>query len=149
MPMQMQPGCMADIADYIANQLKASQQALVKVFEYVGESCIAEARVAGNYTDRTGNLRSSIGYVIVVDGKVQKTVIVSPSKGDDKSKGKTSAVNMLKELVHGYPNGVALVIVAGMNYAGYVEARNYNVLLSAEQLSKTMLPMLLRQLKIA
>ena len=42
--------------------------------------------------------------------------------------------------------GVALVVVAGMNYAAYVEARGYNVLSSAEHLAERELPRMLEKL---
>ena len=42
--------------------------------------------------------------------------------------------------------GVALVVVAGMNYAAYVEARGKNVLSSAEHLAERELPRMLEKL---
>ena len=42
--------------------------------------------------------------------------------------------------------GVALVVVAGMNYAAYVEAKGYNVLSSAEHLAERELPRMLDKL---
>ena len=42
--------------------------------------------------------------------------------------------------------GVALVVVAGMNYAAYVEAKGYNVLSSAEHLAERELPRMLEKL---
>ena len=47
-----------DIADLIIKQLS-----------YIGEECIKVARKNGSYDYITGNLRSSIGYVILYDGK--------------------------------------------------------------------------------
>ena len=40
----------------------------------------------------------------------------------------------------------ALVVVAGMNYAAYVEAKGYNVLSSAEHLAERELPRMLDKL---
>ena len=58
-------------------KLKAGLQAkmkdivalLVKQLSFIGEECIRIARESGSYNDITGNLRSSIGYVVLVDGK--------------------------------------------------------------------------------
>ena len=36
-------------------------------FIEVGERCIIEARDNGAYTDRTGNLRNSVGYVVLLN----------------------------------------------------------------------------------
>jgi hypothetical protein len=38
------------------------------------------------------------------------------------------------------PNTFSLIIVAGMNYAAYVEAKGYNVILPAELKAKSELP---------
>ncbi|MCL1654222.1 hypothetical protein M2T28_16480 [Elizabethkingia miricola] len=42
----------------------------LRVLRYVGERAVNEARLNGNYLDRTANLRNSIGYVIVVNGRI-------------------------------------------------------------------------------
>lgn len=48
------------------------RKVFINVLEYVGEQCVIEARENGNYKDQTGNLRSSISYAIVEDGKIIK-----------------------------------------------------------------------------
>ena len=40
-------------------------------FIEIGERCITEARDNGSYADRTGNLRNSVGYMVLLDGVVQ------------------------------------------------------------------------------
>lgn len=55
--------------------------------------------------------------------------------------GQTIAEKVGKET-----KGVALVVVAGMNYAAYVEAKGYNVLSSAEHLAERELPRMLEKL---
>lgn len=99
----------------------------IENLEFVGEACVAEARTAGSYTDRTGNLRSSVGYVISVDGDIRK-------KGGFESDkpGAEEGARYAESLVGQYPQGIVLIVVAGMNYAAYVSANGYNVLDSAE-----------------
>ena len=41
-----------------------------------------------------------------------------------------------------YPKGLVLIVVAGMNYAAYVEAKGYNVLSSAELMAENILKQL-------
>ena len=57
----------------IVRNIKAKADSLkercVETFCYVGERCVTEARKAGEYNDITGNLRSSIGYVVLVNGR--------------------------------------------------------------------------------
>ena len=129
------PGRMTTPLQVIGDQLKASVEAklrvLVNMFCYVGEQCIIEAREAGNYTDQTGNLRSSIGYAVVMDGKVvQRDCIDKVKQGD---KGVSEGYDYLsKRIKKARKKGIVLIVTAGMNYAEYVEAKGYNVLSSAE-----------------
>ena len=129
------PGRMTTPLQVIGDQLKASVEAklrvLVNTFCYVGEQCIIEAREAGNYTDQTGNLRSSIGYAVIWDGKVvQRDCIDKIKQGD---KGVSDGNEYLSKCIKGRRRkGIVLIVTAGMNYAEYVEAKGFNVLTSAE-----------------
>lgn len=129
------PGRMTTPLQVIGDQLKACVEAklrvLVNTFCYVGEQCIIEAREAGNYTDQTGNLRSSIGYAVVMDGKVvQRDCIDKVKQGDE---GVSEGDDYLsKRIKKARKKGIVLIVTAGMNYAEYVEAKGYNVLSSAE-----------------
>ena len=72
-------------------KLKAGLQAkmkdivalLVKQLSFIGEECIRIARESGSYNDITGNLRSSIGYVVLVDGKPVVTGASKQYSGKD------------------------------------------------------------------
>ena len=50
-------------------------------FGQIGEEAVKTARDSGRYNDITGNLRSSIGYVILYDGKVMSQGGFQPTKG--------------------------------------------------------------------
>ena len=110
---------------------KIKDKVIEQVTKYlieVGERCIVEARNNGLYTNQTGNLRNSIGYVVMNRGvEIGKSNITSLNqKTIDQVKAK-------------YNQDVVLIVVAGMNYAAYVEAKNYNVLTSAELLAERLL----------
>lgn len=143
------PGRMTTPLQVIGDQLKASVEAklrvLVNTFCYVGEQCIIEAREAGNYTDQTGNLRSSIGYAVVMDGKVvQRDCIDKVKQGD---KGVSEGDDYLsKRIKKARKKGIVLIVTAGMNYAEYVEAKGYNVLSSAELKAGPLIKSLLTRL---
>ena len=113
---------------------------VLRILRYVGEMAINEARVAGSYNDITGNLRSSVGYSIIINGRITEENYQGQSEGVIKGK------NLARELATQQPD-VALVVVAGMKYASQVESRGRNVLTSAEQLAKTAVPNLVRQLR--
>lgn len=59
----------ADVAHALAEAVEAQKGAVARWLCYVGEAAVAEAREGGSYTDRTGNLRSSVGYVVSMDGR--------------------------------------------------------------------------------
>lgn len=113
------------------------RKACILKLQYVGEQCIRDARLTGSYTDRTGNLRSSIGYVIVDRGQVvSESAFPAVKNGGDGAKGgKTYA----HELASQMGSGVALIVVAGMNYAQYVQRRGYNVTASAELIAEQLI----------
>ena len=68
-------------------QSKAEDKMLV-FLQAGGEKFIQVARQSGSYKDQTGNLRSSVGYVIAKDGEVVKENFVESDKGTDKTTGK-------------------------------------------------------------
>ena len=60
-----------DLIEELADEWRDEQiQEIVSILEYAGLEAVKEARLKGNYTDRTGNLRSSIGFVVVDDGRI-------------------------------------------------------------------------------
>lgn len=99
----------------------------------LGELVVKYAKENGNYTDRTANLRNSIGYIVVQSGRVVAesfTGGASPTVvgGDPKTameKGRTYARQAASEY---NAEKTYLVWVAGMEYAAYVEAKNFDVL---------------------
>mgnify|MGYP006872978794 CR=1 FL=1 len=137
---------MSQIDKYIKQQLERQERALIRTLSYVGERCVNEARAYNGkaYTDQTGNLRSSVGYVVAVDGKIRSSSTFETVLNGDEG-GKTGKA-YAKELVSKYPQGAVLIVVAGMNYAQYVSAKGYNVLSSAELLAEQLVPTLLKQL---
>lgn len=137
----------AKLAAYVANYVKRMEKALIRRICYVGEQVVNEARRNGDYDDQTGNLRSSTGYVVVADGKVVQTSSFEVVKrgGDGSKRGKTFAL----ELASRFPTGIALICVAGKEYAIYVSARGKNVLESAELLAKKLVPEMLKKLKLS
>lgn len=108
---------------------------LVKNMCYIGETCIKIARETGDYNDITGNLRSSIGYIVLSNGTVRQygaPVQKSGKKGDG-SGGVAAGNALLTKLKAEYPYGVVLVLCAGMEYAAFVEnVRGKHVLIDAE-----------------
>lgn len=109
---------------------------------YVGEEAVKEARNNGSYQDQTGNLRSSISYV-VTDGKN-----IGIDKGElykSGSEGASKGKKLVQEYAARHKDDIELHIVAGMEYADYVERiHGKNVLSSARVLIDKEVPDRLR-----
>jgi hypothetical protein len=123
------------------------QQKQIARLQQLGEMCLTEARMNKGYMMQTGALTSSTGYTIFVDGVALHTQFDAASGAESNA----AQVGMktgesLAESVGKQTKGVALVVVAGMNYAAYVEAKGYNVLSSAEHLAQRELPRLMDKL---
>lgn len=99
-----------------------AEERIHKLLQRAGEEFVKIARRKGNYQDHTGNLRSSIGYVIVKDGDILTENYERSTKGTDKQSGIQEAKRLVSELVSVYSDGWVLVGVAAMPYAVYVEA---------------------------
>lgn len=117
---------------------KQVETAVVNGLVKVGEKFIENARNKGTYKDRTGNLRASLGYVILKNG-VQLKGSVPP---------KAQAAIRAASAKH--PRGYVLIGVAGMKYAAAVEAKqrdviSASVLIAGEDL-KTVLMQINRKL---
>lgn len=124
------------IERYIEEQLKLKVEALIDKLSYIGEGALRIAREQGSYTDRTGNLRNSTGYVIAVDGQVT-TRAGFDSENED-------GAAFAEELARTTDGKAVLVVCAGMSYATYVSRRGYDVLDSAELEAKALAEKLLK-----
>lgn len=136
---------LAEAEGNIENMKKALFQRLAKI----GETVVAVARDNGDYTDRTGNLRSSIGYMIVMDGEIMTMSKGKPTPAPEGngSAGIQANMELLEKLKSELPeSGAVLVVTAGMNYAWYVEnLYGKDVLASAELKAEQLLNKLFTQ----
>jgi hypothetical protein len=130
--------------DAFLNEIEKKQ--IVRL-QRLGEMCLVEARTNKGYMMQTGALLSSTGYEVFVDG------VAIHSQFDAASGAESNAAEMgiksgqsIAETIGKGTKGIALVVVAGMNYAAYVEAKGYNVLSSAEHLAERELPRMLEKL---
>ena len=128
------------VGDYLTAEANAKLQVIANTFCYVGEQCIIEARNCGTYTDQSGNLRSSIGYAVLMNGQVIQSDHVEKIKDGDE--GVTEGQKYLQSRIKkASKKGVCLIVTAGMNYADYVETKK--VVLSSAELKA---PILVKQL---
>ena len=142
---------MGDVHNTFADYAARVHRATVKVLQYIGEQCVKLAREKGTYNDITGNLRNSIGYVLVKNGSIisknfeqrVESKVVSSANGKGILEGEALAVELASRVNKGY----SLIVVAGMHYAHYVETLNKDVLDSAERWANEQVPRLMQRLK--
>lgn len=83
---------------------------------------------AGGFNDQTGNLRSSIGFVIFYNGEIVSENFEESPRGTDKATGLTEGKSFAESEGIDHQSGWAIVTVAGMEYASWVEAKGYDVI---------------------
>lgn len=130
--------------DAFLNEIEKKQIARL---QRLGEMCLIEARTNKGYMMQTGALLSSTGYEVFVDGVAIHSQFDAAS-GAESNAAETGIKSgqSIAETIGKGTKGIALVVVAGMNYAAYVEAKGYNVLSSAEHLAERELPRMLEKL---
>lgn len=125
---------MSEINAILIQSMKIVRDEVLRALSYLGEQCVIKVRdrtAQESWIDQTGNLRSSIGYAIYEEGRKEIESAFRIVKNG--REGSTEGQKMIDELAGAYSNTYALVVVAAMNYAEYVEAKdNKDVLASAE-----------------
>lgn len=122
------------IDELFAKAAKILFQRIQHNLSYLGESCVTRVRDrtgSESWYDQTGNLRSSIGFAIYSYGQKQiESAFDSVLGGQEgSSKGK----KMVTDLASLYSDTYALVVIAAMDYAEFVEAiESKDVLASTE-----------------
>ncbi|WP_285011203.1 hypothetical protein [Pedobacter faecalis] len=89
---------------------------------------IARSKTLANkpYTNRTFNLVSSVGFAIVKSGQVVESYFPLMRTGaEGKAKGEATAARWAKG--HSDSDDVVLVLVAGEDYASFVQAKEFDV----------------------
>lgn len=112
----------------------------------IGLSAVNTIRQNHSYKDQTGNLTSSVGCAVVVDGDIMQISDFDTisSTGEEGSKAGKAYV---QSLASQFPDGVTLIIVAGMNYAAYVERRGIGGMTGGELFAKQAVEDLLLELQ--
>ena len=115
------------------------EKRIILTLAMVGEAFVNDARNTKTYHDQTGNLRSSIGYIIAKNGEI----IQGNTQGT--SEGQAQARNIATEVLRQNTKGFILIGVAGMEYAAAVEARGYDVITGSVPAAKSLLKSKIRE----
>lgn len=103
--------------------------------QYLGQECVSRIRGRGqseSWIDRTGNLRSSIGSAVYENGKKKLSTAFESVLGGQE--GSEAGKRMIDALAKEYSQTYAMVVVAGMDYASYVENMNGKDVLASTRL---------------
>jgi hypothetical protein len=155
----------SQIAKMIADKRLAIQNAILSRLQFAGEEFVVNARNTDTYHDQTGNLRSSIGYVVYHNGQLlsdnfqavgarkrygtsnHNAVQKKYGTGTKTDEGVMKARELADEVAAEHPQGFVLVCVAGMEYAASVEARGYDVITTSSISAVKDLKQAMRDLK--
>jgi len=126
--------------------LQAIERQQIEKLQYLGELCVKHAKLVPpdvGFTDQTGNLRSSIGYMVFKNGVA---IHEGYSQTKEGSEGIRAGQRLAKKVGSKFPQGLVLVVTAGMNYAVHVESKGHDVLTSAESLARQELPKMIEKM---
>lgn len=128
----------SEVESILKISLQIVKDEIIRALSYLGEQCVIKTKdrtAQDSWIDQTGNLRSSVGYAIYEYGRKEIESAFSIVKNG--SQGANEGRKMVDELAGLYANTYALVVLAAMNYAEYVEAKdNKDVLASTELYAK-------------
>ena len=114
-----------DIDEFLKKAARLIKDYMLRALTKLGEESIVRIRdrsAQESWIDHTGNLRSSVGYSVYDYGvKYMQSSFATVLEG---GKGRSEGMRMVNELAQEYSNVFALVVVAAMDYAAYVEAVN-------------------------
>lgn len=131
------------LISYIAGRAKVIEASLIYYLEYAVSELTEHAITNKGYKDQTANLKSSIGGCVLKDGKP-----VAYKGFEGQAVGNKTGLEFLNSLISGVGKGYTILIVAGMEYATYVENfHNLNVLKKTELAAPAVLKNMIDELK--
>lgn len=131
------------LTNYIAQRVKVIEQSLIYYLEYAVSELTEHAITNKGYKNQTANLKSSIGGCVLKDGR---PVTYRGFKGQ--AAGGQTGLEFLNSLISSVGKGYSILIVAGMEYATYVENyRNLNVLKKTELHTPAVMKSMIEELK--
>lgn len=112
------------------------EQAVTEAFDKAMIDCVALAKKTNTYKDRTNHLRSSIGYQLYNRGELIKegfSKAGNGTEGDASATGMEKGREVARDAAALWPQDIIGVVVAGADYALYVESRGYDVITGSSQ----------------
>lgn len=128
----------ASLDAFLQRAARKLQENVLKALSKLGDESVVRIRnrsAKESWIDHTGNLRSSIGFAVYEQGsKYMESAFAQVLGGSD---GSAKGKKMINDLAKEYSKVYALVVVAGMEYAGEVEALESKDVLASTRLWAT------------
>lgn len=143
--------CTTDMSKLFAKidaKTEEAKASYTEAFEMACLDIVNLAKKTNTYKDQTNNLRSSIGFILYDRGELvtENFNIAGIGTEGDGSKGIVEGKRIAEEAAKIHPESLIGVIVAGMEYALYVEAKGYDVLTGSCLQAQTVLEKYIRAL---
>lgn len=124
---------MASVSKNIDRFAASKEKKMFQGLAYIGEKFANTARDIRTYQDQTSNLRGSIAYDVVKNGKTFASDYSGGGYGDEEAKyfSKKAVDDVLIENSLLSDDRIWLIGVAGMEYAANVESKGYDVITSS------------------
>ncbi len=137
-----------DIRKAIRMEIEETRFKMVEALKRLAEEVVKHVKDPNRkrWTDQTSNLKSSIGYCILDNGKPLLKPVFKTE--DDAKDGEREGRKFMEQVIAENPTGLVFIMVAGMPYAKYVEAMNLDVFDSAEMLAEKMIPIIMNEIGI-
>lgn len=138
----------AEIAQALDAAFKKADRLTTAALQRLGEQAVTKVRdrsARDSWTDRTGNLRSSVGYLLAKGGEAVGESAFNRVGGG--SEGSETGRRYAQQVVAEHPSDYTLAVVAGMDYAQYVESRGKDVLASTVLWAEKELPRVANRLR--
>lgn len=146
MPITAPQNMTKDIEDALRKKLADELNAMVYRLYEIGLSAVNTIRQNHAYKDQSGCLTSSVGCAVVVEGEIMQISDFEAIKPTGE-KGSQEGRSYAQSLAPQFPQGITLIIVAGMNYAAYVERRGIGGMTGGELFAKQAVEDLLEELQ--
>jgi hypothetical protein len=117
-----------DLRNYIHPKINEWTKALLLAYKEACIKMVARAKQTHTYPDQTHALRSSIGYVLYHNG-VEVASCFESTGGEKGEEGAQTGLALARKKAEETGNKtIVAVVVAGMDYALYVESKGLDVL---------------------
>ncbi len=125
--------------------LKQAEQKYIDGLIDIAKRVVKTAKQNGQYQNRTGNLNSSIGYIVAKGRNILSSSFTKTLNGE---KGRSKGFFLAKKLLSDNPGkNIRMIIVVGEHYASILESKGRDVLTGSSLKAVSDLKELLRQVR--